>query len=410
MLLGKSNFIRKALDRLEVKHKQYLLAFALGATVMGASFLVYLKITKAFNLGKAAASESTKPKVVETTRIESAVSRTDPQEIYRYKTEEAQEKLKNEIEEIKHALNEGMEYLAGKERDSDYSVLKSELNDLRNLVLNLSKNDSGSIKQEDFEGSEETSSELAIERVVFNLEERKAKTNKNIEENIPAGAFAKAVILGGVDASTTVSAPSDPRPMLIRLVDTGTLPRRFKSDLKDCHVVASSYGDLSSERVYARLEKLTCVERETGEIIETAVAGYIAGEDGRVGIRGNVVEKGQKYLTNSIAGGVLQGVASVLTPQQGMTLNPLGALYQQESNMDKFNRGFGTGVSSSMDRLSKYYIERAEKLQPVIQVGAGRVVDIVFTEGASIGTQLIKEKIEARRKANTNELEFESGE
>ena len=61
-----------------------------------------------------------------------------------------------------------------------------------------------------------------------------------------------------------MTAASDPRPMLLRLIDPGTLPRRFQSDLKDCHCTASAYGDLSSERVYARLEKLTCIERTSG--------------------------------------------------------------------------------------------------------------------------------------------------
>jgi hypothetical protein len=47
--------------------------------------------------------------------------------------------------------------------------------------------------------------------------------------------------------------------------------------------------------------------------------------------------------------------------------------------------------------LSQYYIDRAEQLQPVIQVAAGQVVDIVFTEGTFIGSQDVKEKIETQR-------------
>ena len=43
--------------------------------------------------------------------------------------------------------------------------------------------------------------------------------------------------------------------------------------------------------------------------------------------------------------------------------------------------------------LSKYYIERAESLQPVIQVGAGRKVDIIFTEGAFFGNTELKKAL-----------------
>ena len=121
------------------------------------------------------------------------------------------------------------------------------------------------------------------------------------------------------------------------MIDRGTLPRKFQSDLKDCHIVGSGYGDLSSERVFARLEKLTCVERTSGEIIETEVAGYVTGEDGRAGIKGIVVEKGRGYLAKSVLGGVLQGVAGVFNPSQPAVINPMGAFM----GVLKSKRGFG---------------------------------------------------------------------
>jgi conjugal transfer pilus assembly protein TraB len=58
-----------------------------------------------------------------------------------------------------------------------------------------------------------------------------------------------------------------------------------------------------------------------------------------------------------------------------------------------------SGATSALDRLSQYYIDRAEQLQPVIQVAAGQVVDIVFTEGTFIGSQDIKSEIEKTRES-----------
>jgi conjugal transfer pilus assembly protein TraB len=317
--------------------------------------------------------------------------------------QEEKDKIKDEIEEIKNSLSEAITEKQNTSNDQELEDIKSELAVLREFVMNNEekKSNSPSLKGHD-ELQEEA---IGIEKITFTLDEEPENKVKNIEDTIPAGAFAKAVILGGVDAATTINAQSDPKPLLVRLTDTGTLPRRFKSDLEDCHIVASSYGELSSERIYARLEKLTCIERETGVIVETQVAGYIAGEDGRVGIRGAVVEKSQQYLANSVVGGVLQGVAGILTPQQPTILSPLTgmSLNQAEANKDKFQRGFGTGAASSMDRLSKYYIERAEKIQPVIQVGAGRIVDVVFTEGSPIGTELVKKKLEKRRQKQAKE-------
>lgn len=217
-----------------------------------------------------------------------------------------------------------------------------------------------------------------------------SKNLKTVETTIPAGAFAKTVLLSGLDASSAMNASSDPRPMLLRIIDHGTLPRRFQSDLKDCHCTAGAYGDLSSERVYARLEKLTCVERATGEIIETQVAGYVAGSDGKAGIRGIVASKDGQFLARSLMGGIFSGLSNVANPQNRRAqVNPFvgagaGAQMTGPSIGENFTSGMAGGATTALDRLSQYYIDRAEQLQPVIQIAAGQVVDIVFTEGCSV--------------------------
>ncbi|MBX9786387.1 MAG: TraB/VirB10 family protein [Alphaproteobacteria bacterium] len=229
-----------------------------------------------------------------------------------------------------------------------------------------------------------------IQKVSLGLTENlKLKLPKTVNTTIPAGAFAKTILLSGLDASSAMTASSDPRPMLLRLIDPGTLPRRFQSDLKDCHCTASAYGDLSSERVYARLEKLTCIERTTGEIIETQVAGYIAGSDGKAGIRGVVASKDGQFLGRSLVGGVFAGLSNVANPQNRQVQgNPFAPNQVSPPNIgDIFTAGMTSGVSTALDRLSQYYIDRAEQLQPVIQVAAGQVVDIVFTQGTFIGAQ-----------------------
>jgi conjugal transfer pilus assembly protein TraB len=402
-MLSLRDKLNQLLSKLSVRQRQYLLASALIAGAGVAGIVIYQKVTDRW-APKTEKVSKEKAEKVETKVIASAVSRTDPEEMWRYKMEEERKKISEEVDEVKKVLNESIEESNSKNKDVQVQELKEEIEYLKGMIME--RNNQELVAEVP---SMESRSELVgIEKITFNLEANKTKHPRSVEDTIPAGAFARAVILGGVDASTTLGAPQDPRPMLVRLVDTGTLPRRFKSDLEDCHIIASTYGDLSSERVYARLEKLTCVERQTGEIIETEVAGYVAGEDGKVGIRGNVVEKGQAYLTNSIAGGILQGVAGVMMPQAGMTLNPLvGATIEKEALGDKFGRGAGMGVAGSMDRLSKYYIERAEKLQPVIQVGAGRTVDVVFTEGAQIGTQLVREQIEAKRQNKISKQSME---
>ncbi|MGL5720272.1 MAG: TrbI/VirB10 family protein [Alphaproteobacteria bacterium] len=240
-------------------------------------------------------------------------------------------------------------------------------------------------------------------KIVLNLKQRAGqkdiRSKKTVETTIPAGAYAKAVLLGGVDASTAVGSQSDPRPLLLRVVDHGNLPRRLKSDLKACHVLASAYGDLASERVYMRLEKLTCTEPLTGEIVETEVSGYISGEDGKAGVRGVVVDRSGDAVRSSFIAGLIGGMGDFLSTQQQRASYPISpfGVSQALSGKELLASGASQGVSNAMEKLADFYIKRAEQLQPVLQVAAGRQVDLIFTQGADIGSSSVKQTLQKVR-------------
>ena len=61
-------------------------------------------------------------------------------------------------------------------------------------------------------------------------------------------------------------------------------------DIARCHVTGAGYGQLASERAHVRLERIACVLR-SGDVIDTKIKGYVAGEDGKTGIRGRLVSK-----------------------------------------------------------------------------------------------------------------------
>ena len=54
------------------------------------------------------------------------------------------------------------------------------------------------------------------------------------------------------------------------------------------------------------------------------------------------------------------------------------------SGTDAFVAGMGAGVSKALDRLAQYYIKLAENTFPVIEVDAGREIDVVITKGVRI--------------------------
>lgn len=386
----------------EHKRKQIMITSLVGVVLIGIfGYVIYVVERQTELEHKEVAQEAAKE--LQKVAIETPNSKLKPEEIWRYKVETENEALKSDISAIKQVLDQE---ISKKDNDSDaaYKTLQDKIatleQKLEEQALMQEAKENYALAHPEKEGEDSAVGNSNIQKITLNLNNPIIKELNNIDNTIAAGSFAKATLLGGVDASTAMNASSDPRPILLRLIDRGTLPNQFKSKLKDCHIIASSYGDISSERVYGRLEKMSCVVIDTGLIIETEVAGYITGEDGRAGIRGTVVAKDTQMLMNSLGIGVLAGIGKVVTPQANL-LNPFDTsnkYLKGPSAKDQFKQGFGEGASSALDRLSQYYIDKAENIQPVVQIAAGRVVDVVFTEGVNFGSNIVQEKLEERRK------------
>ena len=139
---------------------------------------------------------------------------------------------------------------------------------------------------------------------------------------LPAGSHASAIVLAGVDAAAGVSSQGDPRPVLMRVVgpawtaaEDGTA---MQVDVAGCTVTGAAHGDLSSEKVYARLQTMTCAGPKPGTVVETPVAGFVAGS-GKTGVRGPVVSREgalvEKAFLAGLVSGAGQGVAQAFQPQ-----------------------------------------------------------------------------------------------
>ena len=209
------------------------------------------------------------------------------------------------------------------------------------------------------------------------------KTAKTAGNYMPSGSFTRAVLLGGLDAPTGGQSQRNPQPVLMRLTDNAILPNRFRFRVKECFVVGAGYGDMSSERAYIRTETLSCVTH-AGQAIDIPIKGYVAGEDGKAGMRGRLVSKQGQLLANALTAGIASGIGHAFT-QSATTyaVSPLGSTATVNQGA-QLTAGIGAGVGRALDRLAQYYITLAEKVFPVIEVDAGRVVDVVITQGAVI--------------------------
>lgn len=197
-------------------------------------------------------------------------------------------------------------------------------------------------------------------------------------------SFTRGTLLGGLDAPTGGQSQSNPQPVLIQLSDNSVLPNQFRGEYRDCFVVAAGYGDISSERAYLRTENLSCV-RADGATLEVRIQGTVYGEDGKVGMRGRLVTKQGQMLANALLAGVVSGIGQGLsTANTSYSSSPLGTTASTDSSADAYRAGIGSGVGKALDRLAQYYIKLAENTFPVIEVDAGREIDVVVTRGVRI--------------------------
>jgi conjugal transfer pilus assembly protein TraB len=206
------------------------------------------------------------------------------------------------------------------------------------------------------------------------------------ETYMPAGTFARAVLLNGLDAPTGGQAQQNPMPIVLRLIDNAQLPNAVRANLKDCVVTANGTGDLSSERAYVRLDRLSCVDEEGGAI-DVAVKGYVSGEDGKTGLRGRLVTKSGQVVANALFTGVIAGLGEALRQSSTTVATAPVTGVQTQTVNNSLRYGMGAGLARSTDRIAQYYIKLADKLFPVVEVDGGRVVDVVFTRGVSVERQ-----------------------
>lgn len=206
---------------------------------------------------------------------------------------------------------------------------------------------------------------------------------------VPPNAYAQARVLVGVDMSTGVRLSADPKPVLLRItgpaysvIEGG---RRLDVDLEGCLVNGAAHAELSSERVFVQLQKITC-DRGDGVVAESPVEGYIA-QLGKVGVRGRVVSREGDIITKALVAGVVGGFGRGLSrnTDQIFAAGTGGASTiignERLSAGEIASGGLGEGLSTAADTVSEYLIERAEQYQPVIEMPTGIDVEIVFLSG-----------------------------
>ncbi len=208
---------------------------------------------------------------------------------------------------------------------------------------------------------------------------------------LPPNSFATAKVIVGVDASAGVNSQTDPLPVVLRV--TGPARSVYQNGkllttkIEGCLINGAARGDLSSEKVYVKLQKMTCPQ-PGGRYAVSEVKGFIA-FGGKTGVRGRVVSREGSLAMQAFLAGLVSGGGNALNtafnqPLATIANNGEGGINRTPNFGSVGLRALGGGAAESGKDVSKYLIERAEQYQPVIEMPTGVDVEIVFLEGVYV--------------------------
>jgi conjugal transfer pilus assembly protein TraB len=174
------------------------------------------------------------------------------------------------------------------------------------------------------------------------------------------------------------SAPG-PDPSFRQLLPAQPLPRRIPGVLRGGRRL---WRHQFRARLPAHRESVLCAHRrrdagsqDSGLDLRRGwqgrharAAGHQAGPDAR------------QRLLAGVVSGIGQGLATSSTEYSTSALGTVASATGAEA----YRAGLGSGVGKALDRLAQYYIKLAENTFPVIEVDAGREVDVVITKGVRI--------------------------
>ena len=189
---------------------------------------------------------------------------------------------------------------------------------------------------------------------------------------IPSGSFAKAIVIEGRHQCGGHRASKIPPPCSCGLIGHVQMPNDHEYDLTGCFVTLEAWGDVSSERPSSALAAST-VRKMAMSSTRRLPAMFSSGQNG---IKGEAVMRNGEILGWAWGAGFVD-VSARGSSKQG---TPGGRRRRQHRHRAAATfqvRGRRRRRRGRQD-ADEYYIKRAEQYHPIIPIGAGNEVTMIF--------------------------------
>ena len=213
---------------------------------------------------------------------------------------------------------------------------------------------------------------------------------KGMTVKLPPGAFVKAKLLTGVEASEARAVP-----VLMQADYAFVGPNKTRVDLSGCFFLAKSKGNLSIERVEAQITTLSCVSK-SGRMFERSVNGFITdAKDNSFAVMGSVNSKQDRVAAMAFLSSVVEGVGKAI--QQAQTTNQTNAVGGTSSMITGSQAKYmaAGGVSNAAGLVTQWYLKHAQNLLPTINIGSGQDVWVVMQNSVDLPNWYFK-KVKAK--------------
>lgn len=222
----------------------------------------------------------------------------------------------------------------------------------------------------------------------------------SVNNGIVAGTTVSAILENGITASFSPQGCNDPVFVKLRVMDDAHLPKSLRSNLKDAYLIGSAYGDLSTERVRVRVEKLV-VFRCDGTSQETNVVGVITDERGRSGLSGSIVDRSPEIIKSAGVSGLLEGFSNYLSTSVNIQQYSDSGCCPSYGAEGFLAKGGLSGGSKAMERIGDHFAYMLENYQPYIVIDSGRMVDVTFLATSKFGsTEIYTECANVRKESS----------
>jgi hypothetical protein len=205
--------------------------------------------------------------------------------------------------------------------------------------------------------------------------------------HLPAGSFVSATLLSGVYAPVR---GTQPLPVLLHFNEAAYAPNRYRVPVDRCVAIAKAVGDYVSRRAILQLDQISCT-LPSGRVFTTPIAGWMNGPDGLFGVPGEIIEHTGPFLAKVALSAFIQGGAAGLAQAEAtITTTPLGGT-QHTVTGNTAQYAALSGLSTTAERMARFFERQVESLVPVIFVKAGATGAVAIQSSVTIeGLSLVE--------------------